>query len=192
MPLTPSLRPTSSSSSHEPWLIALVIALVFGGCANAEPPRDWTSVDQLITEEFPSVPALTTAELEALLSDPTHEVILLDAREADEHAVSHLRGAHIATSDDDAVTVLEQLDAAARPEVVIVAYCSVGYRSAALVQSLHARGFGNAVNLEGSIFAWANEERPVYQGSGRATHVHPYNAEWGALLNQELWSFDPR
>ena len=70
------------------------------------------------------MPALTTAELEALLSDPTHEVILLDAREADEYAVSHLRGAHIATSDDDAVTVLEQLDAAARPEVVIVAYCS--------------------------------------------------------------------
>ena len=126
------------------------------------------------------------------MSDPTHEVILLDAREADEYAVSHLRGAHIATSDDDAVTVLEQLDAAARPEVVIVAYCSVGYRSAALVQRLHARGFGNAVNLEGAMFAWANEDRPVYQGNRRVSHVHPYNAEWRALLNQELWSFDPR
>ena len=159
MPLTPSLRPTSSSSSHEPWLIALVIALVFGGCANAEPPRDWTSVDQLITEEFPSVPALTTAELEALLSDPTHEVILLDAREADEHAVSHLRGAHIATSDDDAVTVLEQLDAAARPEVVIVAYCSVGYRSAALVQSLHARGIRER-RQSGGINVCLGERRP--------------------------------
>ena len=186
--MTRSPRPTCNDG---PWLVALILALVSGGCANAEQALDWTSVDRLITEEFASVPALTTAELEALLSDPSQEVILLDAREADEYAVSHLHGAHLATSDDDAVAVLEQLDAAARPEVVVVAYCSVGYRSAALVQRLHAKGFGNAVNLEGSIFAWANEDRPVYLGNRRATHVHPYSAQWSALLNQELWSFDP-
>ena len=138
------------------------------------------------------MPALTTTELEALLSDPSQEVILLDAREANEYAVSHLHGAHIATSDDDAVAVLQQLDAAAKPEVVIVAYSSASYRSAALVQRLHVKGFQNAVNLKGSIFVWANEDRPVYQGNRRAIHVHPYDEEWGVLLNQELWSFDPR
>ena len=42
------------------------------------------------------------------------------------------------------------------------------------------------------MFAWANEDRPVYKGNRRVSHVHPYNAEWRALLNQELWSFDPR
>ena len=149
-------RRSSWSGGDRPWLIALVRPLVFGGCGDAETTLDWTSVEQLITKEFARVPVLTTTELEALLSDPSHEVGLLDAREADEYAVCHLHGAHIATSEDDAVVVLEQLDAAVKPEVVIVAYCSAGYLSAALVQRLHAKGFTNAVNLEGSIFAWAN------------------------------------
>ena len=82
MTLSPRRR-SSWSGSGRPWFIALVLPLVFGGCGDAKKRLDWTSVGQLITEEVASVPALTTTEPEALLSDSSHEVILLDVREAE-------------------------------------------------------------------------------------------------------------
>ena len=76
-------RRSSWSGSGRPCFIALVLPLVFGGCGDAKKRLDWTSVGQLITEEVASVPALTTTEPEALLSDSSHEVILLDVRKAE-------------------------------------------------------------------------------------------------------------
>ena len=38
-------------------------------------------------------------------------------------------------------------------------------------------------NLEGSIFKWANENRPIVNGDDKPTHlVHPYNSFFGKLL----------
>ena len=68
----------------------------------------------------------------------------------------------------------------------MVVYCSVGYRSAELARKLTARGHANVANLEGSLFAWANEGRPVYAGTRLADRVHPYDAAWGSLLKPEL------
>jgi hypothetical protein len=41
-------------------------------------------------------------------------------------------------------------------------------------------------NLEGSIFQWANEHRPLVRDGQRETRVHPYNAVWGRLLAPEV------
>jgi hypothetical protein len=68
----------------------------------------------------------------------------------------------------------------------IVAYCAVGWRSSALAERLKAQGYTNVSNLEGSIFAWANEGRPVYQGEQPAARVHPVSEKWGRLLKEEL------
>ena len=43
-------------------------------------------------------------------------------------------------------------------------YCAVGYRSAEMATQLRAAGFTNVRNLEGSIFQWANEHRPLVHG----------------------------
>lgn len=68
----------------------------------------------------------------------------------------------------------------------IVAYCSVGYRSARLVQQLQGAGFTDVQNLEGSLFQWANEDRSLYDHNGKVVRsVHPYNARWGKLLKPE-------
>ncbi|MEM7699789.1 MAG: hypothetical protein AAF236_15450, partial [Verrucomicrobiota bacterium] len=41
-------------------------------------------------------------------------------------------------------------------------------------------------NLVGSIFAWANEDRPLETPTGEATDlVHPFNNFWGRLLDPE-------
>ena len=163
----------------------LILLLAVCGCA--PDTLDWGTVERMIAEDFPAVPGLTTRELaERLAADPAG-VVLLDARAAGEFAVSHLPGAHHVGSDADAASRL----AASAPGAAVVAYCSVGYRSAALVARLHGMGHANAVNLEGSIFRWAAEGRPVYRAGVRVEEVHPYDDAWGALLPRSLWTFAP-
>ena len=45
----------------------------------------------------------------------------------------------------------------------------------------------NAVNVEGSLFRWANEGRPVYRGVEKLedAKVHPYNDTFGKLLDAD-------
>ena len=47
-------------------------------------------------------------------------------------------------------------------------------------------GFTRVYNLEGSIFKWANEHRPLVDRSGPASVVHPYNRIWGRLLDDDV------
>jgi hypothetical protein len=67
-------------------------------------------------------------------------------------------------------------------ETPIVTYCAVGYRSGALATKLREAGFTSVRNLEGSIFQWANEHRPLVRGDEPVTTVHPYSSLWGRLL----------
>ena len=73
-------------------------------------------------------------------------------------------------------------------EHTVVVYCSVGYRSSQLAQELRRQGFENVFNLEGSLFQWANEGRPLYRGKERAYRAHPYDEEWGQLLDKRFWA----
>ena len=176
-----------SPRETKPRLTALCgVLLLLTGCTQSAQPYDWQQVRETIDQEFPEVASLTTSDLAMLLSADDPPIILLDARAADEFAVSHLQDARLASSVRQAEAILDS----ARPDAIVVVYCSVGYRSAALVEQLHERGFANAVSLEGSLFAWANEGRPVYRGDTLATHVHPYDEEWGVLLDRELWLYD--
>lgn len=170
-----------------PWLLLAALAAAPAACGPASRALDWDAVDAMIAADYPDVPSLTTGELAAALASDAAGVVLLDAREAREFAVSHLRGARRVGADVEAAERL----AAAAPDAVVVVYCSVGYRSAALVDRLRGRGRANAVNLEGSIFRWAGEGRAVYRGAERVEQVHPYDERWGALLPRVLWSYAP-
>lgn len=47
-------------------------------------------------------------------------------------------------------------------------------------------------NLEGSLFKWANEGKPMVDINNRVTvYVHPYNAIWGKLLEKKLQREEP-
>ena len=154
------------------WLVAAT------ACAPGPPPPSWSDVDRLIAERYPGVPQITTVLLAETLDAGRRPVVLLDAREAEEYAVSHLAGAHNAQTVDEAIRVLRD----SPPDALVVAYCSVGVRSSALAARLRERGIAEVHNLQGSLFAWANEGRPVYRGRARVTEVHPFDAWWGALL----------
>lgn len=169
-------------------LTASLLVVALASCRPAPDALDWDTVEAMIAHNFPGVPSLTTEELAAGLASESRDIILLDAREAAEFDVSHLPGAHHVGSDTEAVARL----ADGSPDALIVVYCSVGYRSAALVANLIERGYTNAVNLEGSIFRWASETRPLSRGAMNVREVHPYDDEWGTLLPPDLWAYTPR
>ena len=141
----------------------------------AWPGVTWPAIKARIAKEFPNVKSVSTADLaKRLVAADEPKPVLLDVRTAAEFEVSRIAGAR--RVDPDAATV------ALPKSTPIVTYCSVGYRSAKFAQRLEEAGFTDVRNLEGSIFQWANEGRPIEPGA----KVHPYNKKWGALLNAPL------
>ncbi|MEX1118474.1 MAG: rhodanese-like domain-containing protein [Terrimicrobiaceae bacterium] len=136
-----------------------------------------------LEQEFPDVPTISTKELAAL--DPAP--LLMDVRAEKEYAVSHLAKA-IRAGKDPAEQLIE-LGISKNSSIVV--YCSVGYRSSLLAQKLRESGFLNVRNLEGSIFAWANEGRPLVNANGPTTGVHPFDVTWGRYLLRENWRWKP-
>ena len=141
----------------------------------------WWSLNRWVRRAFPGVPTLTTQQLADWLSQSqAPSPILLDVRRDDEFAVSHLPAA--CSTPDLAAALALGLD----PAQPVVAYCSVGYRSARLVAQLQEAGYTEVYNLAGSIFQWANEGRSLVQSGQPTTAVHPYNPRWGLLLKPGL------
>ena len=170
-----------------PCSVLLLSCLLFAGCLNRYSAIDWESVESTIATEFPDVRQMTTDDLANILDDDAIEVMLLDVREADEIAVSHLLGAVRVGSVQEAAALIQS----APQHTIIVAYCSVGYRSAELVSDLQQHSTRTVYNLNGSLFRWANEDRAVYRGTERVTTVHPFNERWGTLLNTSLHAYEP-
>jgi rhodanese-related sulfurtransferase len=141
----------------------------------------------MIARDFPGAPSIPADALAARLDGPDAP-LLLDVRQEEEYAVSHLPGARRVEPEAEALP--PELLALPR-DTPIVAYCSVGYRSAALVERLRAEGFTRAENLEGSIFRWANEGRPVVRDGREVAEVHPYGRAWGVLLDRGLHAWRP-
>ena len=142
----------------------------------------WKAVDRMIERAHGEVPTISTEELALRLDRPAAErPVLLDARAPEEYAVSHIAGAHLYDPNAPNTALLDTL-ASDQP---IAVYCSVGHRSAEVVNRLREQGFTEAVNVRGSIFMWANEGRPVVQDGVEVNQVHPYDAMWGRLLTDE-------
>ena len=144
-----------------------------------------------------------------LVPRPRAGLLLLDTRTAAEFGVSRLPGAvHLDPDSDDATvrrTLTSHLPPAAtagdEQRTTIACYCSVGYRSSVTAQRLNALRAADAaepplpsfeaVNIEGSIFKWANEGRPVERDGQPVRQVHPYNGVWGKFLDAPLRASHP-
>ena len=139
------------------------------------------SIKQTVRKTFPTVRQISTVELAAWLADTNlAQPLLIDVREKEEFAVSHLRGARNLQSVE---RVKSALPSNAQPVIV---YCSVGYRSSELAEKLQRAGVTNVTNLEGSIFQWANEGRPLHRVTNEVREVHGYSRKWGGLLNTNV------
>jgi len=160
-------------------LMTALIVLVAGYGASKTSAFQWFLLKASLRNQFPQVQWITTRELADWLQDRHRQPpVLLDVRTAEEWNVSHLVGAQRV---DPGASAEIALPGASR-EVPVVTYCAVGYRSAELATRLRAAGFTNVQTLEGSIFQWANEHRPLVRDSERVMRVHPYTQAWGRLL----------
>jgi rhodanese-related sulfurtransferase len=165
-----------SSSRILPFLGLALFVLLAVSCHIA----GWSIVDWKIAHDFPEVKRITPAELAAWLQDVKRAPpVLLDVRTVAEYEVSHLQRAQRVQPGSPASVLQLPKD---RP---IVTYCSIGYRSGAFARTLDRAGFTHVLNLEGSIFKWANEGRPVYHDERQVKKVHPYNERWGTLLDKD-------
>jgi len=179
-------RPHTTYGATE--VLVVLVAFLNGSC-RPEPAGfspDLAALKQEIRARFPTVQGISTAELAAWLEASTAAPpLLLDVRTPAEFAVSHLPGALPSPALDRALELI-----GARPNSgSVVLYCSVGYRSADLAAQLQGQGLTNLYNLEGSIFQWANEGRPIFRGSTPVGVVHPFDEDWGRFLDRERWSF---
>ena len=169
------------------FFILIVMPVVAGtgiisGCSRNLETLTWTEVISDIRDKYPDVNQLRTDELHSWLTGSRSEpIILIDAREKEEFRVSHIAGAMNIPYDKDPLKHLTDI----KPDSPIVVYCSVGYRSSILAGKLQDMGLKEVYNLEGSIFKWANEDRPLVQGKVTVHKVHPYNTHWGDLLERK-------
>ena len=162
-------------------VVAAVVAVALGWLGTASP----TSLAPLISLRFRSVDWVDAGTLaDWMMGDSETKPTLLDVRTPEEFAVSHLPGA---IRVDPERPDLRSMELALRSPVVV--YCSVGYRSAAILDDIRTPGLGEIYNLRGGIFAWANEGHPIVRDQAPASSVHPYDAIWGRFLRRDLrWS----
>lgn len=160
-----------------------LIVLVGGFGVSKSSAFQWFLLKASLRTQFPQVQWITTQELADWLADPRRQQpVLLDVRTADEWAVSHLPGARRVEPEASVEAALSGVP----KNAPIVTYCAVGYRSAEMAKNLRAAGFSNVRNLEGSIFQWANEHRPLVHEGEAVKRVHPYSAFWGKLLEDDV------
>ena len=162
--------------------IALLAILIFGYyMLFMKNVKNMDNIKIQIRNSFPTVKHITTDEFKQLMEQVNeNNIVLLDVREIEEYKLSHIKNAQLSTGMDEALSILKNVP----KDKKIVAYCSVGYRSASLVKQLTAQGYSNILNLEGSIFEWANKDYAVYKQSEKVHQVHPYDPTWGKLLNK--------
>lgn len=144
----------------------------------------WDAIDDKIAQRYPQVSSLEVSDLAARL-EAGEAPVVIDVREGEEFAVSHLRAAeNIASAEAIAARFPDR-------NTDIVVYCSVGYRSAEVAQQLADMGYASVLNLRHSIFAWANQGLPMVNDNGSTTLVHPFNRIWGELLDENLRRYSP-
>jgi rhodanese-related sulfurtransferase len=151
-------------------LLLLAAATCFGQVKNAA----YRSMLRTLLSH--SVPEVTVPQVAA-----DSAALLLDAREPQEFAVSHLAQAREVGYDHFNLASVADVPKDRR----IVVYCSVGYRSEKVTEQLRAAGFTNVANLYGGIFEWVNQGHPVVDAEGKPTErVHAYSRSWGVWLRR--------
>lgn len=174
----------------------MVAALVLPiGSARAYEAGELPKVEAAVRADFPALAHLSSAELAAAMARG-EDVAIFDVREEDEFAVSRLTGAQRVEPGAWGWQFVRDHGAGLAGKTVVF-YCSVGVRSSKLAarveKALRERGVKGVYNLEGGIFRWHNERRGLVDAHGITDRVHPYDGNWGKLIDgQDRISMIPR
>ncbi|ETO29523.1 Rhodanese domain protein [Reticulomyxa filosa] len=181
---------SSSNISLKQKLIALLVAwtLPYLTFKNLFPNVKTKSTQQLFEELNNRSDNEKTEESDQKIS----QTILLDIREKHEYDISHIGNAVRINSSASAQDVIDKLKSDYKwseeqvKNTTIYCYCSVGYRSAIMADKLTRHGLPNVYNIDGSLFKWCNEKRPMIDSNNESTQkIHTYNSVWGMLVDSK-------
>ncbi len=157
-----------------------LLTLVLIGCAKAPEMENMTDaakkarIEAMYEEyraEFPGVREIDAAGLMAL--EKAGSVVVVDVREPEERSISIIPGSIDKAEFERRLPELG--------DIPVVLHCTIGYRSGVYAGELRGRGI-EAMNLKGSILAWAHAGGPVVDREGKATRrVHVYGKQWALL-----------
>lgn len=175
-------------------ILCCVFALAGGDAAPAKEPFTLGTVREKVKRDYGQVTHMPIDSLVQRLAK-REDVVLFDVREDDEFAVSRIAGALRVDPGIWRSTFMRRFSDSVRGKTVVF-YCSVGVRSSKLAEAvqkqLKAQGALAVYNLDGGVFAWHNQSRPLVNGTGETPFVHPYDSHWGKLLDRrELLRTDP-
>lgn len=159
-------------------IAGIVSLLVCSSVAMAQ--TDFSAYQQMLDDMYrQSVPLIQPDQVPG-------DAVVLDTREMNEYAVSHLPGARLIPYEGFQIGALEDVP----KDAEIVVYCSVGYRSERIGEQLLAAGYTNVSNLYGGIFNWKYQGNEVIKMNGESTdRIHTYNEQWSqwCLSGEKVW-----
>jgi sodium/bile acid cotransporter 7 len=118
-------------------------------------------------EELPLVKDIKPAEVTRLFNQ--QKVVFVDVRTSAEMEISML---------PEAVTVEEYFKKKdIYKELIVVAYCTIGYRSGKFAEKMGAEG-DDVRNLAGGMLAWVFEGGRVYHDNKEIKRIHVYGPNW--------------
>ena len=168
---------------------ATLFALALVGTPAVAPAAEPFTLDAVraeVRQDYRHVAHLPADALAKALAD-ARDVLLFDVREREEYAVSRIHGAVRVDPGIWTHSFLKRHGAAVRGKTVVF-YCSVGVRSSKLAERvrtrLRAAGATAVYNLDGGIFGWHNEARPLTGDGGATPYVHPFDRHWGRLVER--------
>jgi len=143
-------------------------------------PWRWGRLREEVRARFPTVSRITPEDLASWQQMPVEQPVLFDTRSEAEYNTSHLPGARRAPANP------AQIGIDAKSTVPIVVYCAVGFDSAPAALRYSAQGYKRVQYLEGGIFLWAHEGRPLENLRGPAQKVHPGGSPHLSYLGRKL------
>lgn len=138
-----------------------------------------------VKDRWPDVAHITAGEMEAIRANTA--AVLFDTRTPEEFAVSHIAGAIRLDPGISAPEFVATHGAALKGKTAVF-YCSVGVRSSKVAERVKtdvvAVGGAGVANLEGGIFGWHRDRRPMVDGRGETPRVHPFDKTWGKAVSR--------
>ena len=173
----------------------VAVVLIFGVLAmwathsGYQRVNHYTSLENFgehLKKEFPEVEHISTETLASLIASSEagiESLLLIDCRTDEEYRISHIAGA---IRLDSTGAVSRHLNDLSNESPLIVVYGSFGSRSAKFARQLKESGYKDIKNVIGSIFEWANQDRPLVDSEGNPTgKVHPFNKFWSRHLDED-------
>lgn len=169
--------------------LAVIGAIVWAmaGPAGATTNHGLSAIHAITAVRHADVAHIAADDLATAMEKNRDKFLIIDVREPEEFAVSHIPGARRVSPDITAAAFQRRFRGRLSGRNLVL-YCSVGVRSTNLASRIRDvvldAGATSIANLEGGVFAWHNQKRKLVSPDGPTDLIHPYNSFWGTLIDR--------